>query len=312
MSVPGMPPPSQPPGYPHQMQPVQPAQPQDPAKTASYMLVGACVLLLIGTFSKSWFGASEGDVSAHFGPMGAEACFHGSCHESGFDGPDVVPLLQIVALLGGVASAAAAGMFGGMYLANKKDKIPPAVQYRFVPIIFGIAAVGFVGFFLRVVSEGSSKGMGISWAWVPAFAGVVLAYLGFQRLLPFLPPQGAPRPIGFGQQPNQPGQQPYVQQPQQPYGQQPQQPWGNQSQPMQPQQYGQQPMQQQPYGQQPMQPQQPYGQQPAAQQPVAQQPVAMMAGPGAGAAPNCPRCGAPLQFVAQYQRWFCSRDNQYV
>ena len=25
----------------------------------------------------------------------------------------------------------------------------------------------------------------------------------------------------------------------------------------------------------------------------------------------CPACGTPLQWVAQYQRWFCTRCNQY-
>jgi hypothetical protein len=30
------------------------------------------------------------------------------------------------------------------------------------------------------------------------------------------------------------------------------------------------------------------------------------------AAPSCPRCGQPLQFVAQYQRWFCGHEQQYV
>jgi hypothetical protein len=34
--------------------------------------------------------------------------------------------------------------------------------------------------------------------------------------------------------------------------------------------------------------------------------------PQAQAAPSCPRCGQPLQFVAQYQRWFCGYEQQYV
>lgn len=34
--------------------------------------------------------------------------------------------------------------------------------------------------------------------------------------------------------------------------------------------------------------------------------------PGAAApAAACPVCGSPLQWVAQYQRWFCTRCNQY-
>lgn len=61
-----------------------------------------------------------------------------------------------------------------------------------------------------------------------------------------------------------------------------------------------QPMQ--PYGAQQSQPMQPYGGQPQQmQQPQPQQGV-----------PNCPRCGTPLQFVQQYQRWFCSREQQYI
>jgi hypothetical protein len=27
---------------------------------------------------------------------------------------------------------------------------------------------------------------------------------------------------------------------------------------------------------------------------------------------NCPRCGTQLQFVAQYQRWFCPSEQQYL
>jgi hypothetical protein len=334
MSVPGMPPSSQPPGY---GGPPRPA-PSDPAKTAAMMLGGAALLLLIGVFNKSWFSASEEFVKISFGPTGAEACFQGSCRStSDFDGPDVVPLLQFAVIIGGLAAAAAAGMYGGLFLANKKDKIPTQIQPKFVNIAFGVAGAGSVGLLIRVMAEG--KGMGLSWGWVPALAGVALAWVGYQRLLPFLPAAGArpfPQPMNpYGQhgQPQQPyGQQPYGQQPQQGYGQQPQQGYG---QPQQP--YGQQP--QQPYGQQPQQgygqqPQQGYGQQPQhgqpqqqqqpwanqsqpmqPQQPAQQAPQAAMptmAGPGAGAAPNCPRCGSPLQFVAQYQRWYCTRENQYV
>jgi hypothetical protein len=70
-------------------------------------------------------------------------------------------------------------------------------------------------------------------------------------------------------------------------------PWQQQQQP-----YGQPPVQ----GQPPMQgqPQPGYGQQPPMQQP--QQ----------SATHACPRCGQPLVFVQQYQRWFCQREQQYV
>jgi hypothetical protein len=49
------------------------------------------------------------------------------------------------------------------------------------------------------------------------------------------------------------------------------------------------------------------------------QPFSPHAPPPQAAAPtpppqlhNCPRCGTQLQFVAQYQRWFCPREQQYV
>jgi uncharacterized RDD family membrane protein YckC len=81
----------------------------------------------------------------------------------------------------------------------------------------------------------------------------------------------------YGQPPQQPGQQPYGQQP---YGQQP----------------GQQPYGQQPYGQQPGQPQQPYGQQPYGQQPVA------YGGQPGYAVPNAAGALAPIwkRFVALF------------
>jgi hypothetical protein len=68
---------------------------------------------------------------------------------------------------------------------------------------------------------------------------------------------------------------------------------------------GQQP-QQPPY---PQQPPQAYAQQ---QPPYAQQPQYPQQPPQQYVAPNCPRCGTQLHFVAQYQRWFCPREQQYI
>jgi hypothetical protein len=86
------------------------------------------------------------------------------------------------------------------------------------------------------------------------------------------------------------------------------------------QQFGQQPGGQQfggqQYGGQQQMPQQqmPQQQMPQQQMPQQQMPQQQMAQHGAPqqAAPSCPRCGQPLQFVAQYQRWFCGHEQQYV
>ncbi|HEY5927661.1 MAG TPA: hypothetical protein VIV11_38515 [Kofleriaceae bacterium] len=106
-----------------------------------------------------------------------------------------------------------------------------------------------------------------------------------QQGQPYVQPHGQPQPGQHGQ--------PYAQQP---YGQQ----------------HAQQPHAQQPHAQQPHA-QQPYAQQPHAQQPHAQQPHAQQPhAPQQAGTPNCPRCGTQLHYVAQYQRWFCPREQQYV
>jgi hypothetical protein len=270
--------------------------PQDPAKTAAIMLCVAAGLLFIGMVSKAWVTASMGsrDASLHIGPMGIEACHGSICIDTGGGKmPGDVELIMMIALISGFASVAAAGVFGGFTLAHKKDKIP--VPPRIGQILFGVAAGSFVIFVIRIFSEGGHD-LGPGWAMFPGIGGAVLASVGIKKLTPFLgqPALAAGSPQGYGQQPY--GQHGYGQpnaqqsQPMQPYGQQPgygQQPAAQQSQPMQP------------YGQ----PQQAYGQQVAAPQ---------QAQPQQAGIPNCPRCGQPLQYVQQYQRWFCAREQQYV
>ena len=47
----------------------------------------------------------------------------------------------------------------------------------------------------------------------------------------------------------------------------------------------------------------------APQPPV--QPVQPPMTPPAAATQNCPRCGQPLQYVQQYQRWYCPTERVY-
>jgi len=67
-------------------------------------------------------------------------------------------------------------------------------------------------------------------------------------------------------------------------------------------------------GQQQGAPQQGYGQQGAPQQGYGQAPQQYAQQQAAAQQQQhaCPRCGQPLQFVAQYQRWYCGSEQQYV
>ena len=274
--------------------------------------------MFIGLVSKAWVTASMGsrDGSLHIGPLGLERCMGSVCIDApGGKMPGDIELLMMLSLISGFASVAAAGAFGGMTLAKKQSSIP--VPPRIAQILIGFASAMFMIFVVRIFAEGG-HGLGPGWAMFPAIGGGILGSVGMKKLMPFLGqaalPAGSPQP--YGQQPY--GQQPYGQQggygqpnaqqsqPMQPYGQQPGygQPSAQQSQPMQP--YGQQPG----YGQQPQQhqPQQSYGQQAHAQQPA----HAPQQAQPQGDVTKCPRCGQPLQFVQQYQRWFCAAEQQYV
>lgn len=296
-------------------QPVVPAaaRPNDPVKTAAYMLLAAAGLTLIGVFFKDWVTADAGSRKIAIGPLGMEMCRKGMCEgKTIFDsevsrqlskqGGDIV-ISMYIGVLAGLASVVIAAIFGAKALKGARDGYPP---FKLGQVAFGLATFGFVFFVVRIFSEGG-HGLGPGWAMFPGIGGVVLGSIGLRKLQKAIgtpAPAGAlvaGQPGGYGQQAGYGAQPGYGQQP---YGQQ-----ANASQPMQP--YGQQanasqPMQ--PYGQQPSQPyQQP-------QQGFGQQPQQGAAAPQAGgqAAPNCPRCGQPLQFVQQYQRWFCQREQQYV
>ena len=47
-----------------------------------------------------------------------------------------------------------------------------------------------------------------------------------------------------------------------------------------------------------------------AQPMMAQQPMAQPA--QAQSQPVCPKCGGPLTYIPQYQRWYCYKDKKYV
>jgi len=51
--------------------------------------------------------------------------------------------------------------------------------------------------------------------------------------------------------------------------------------------------------------------QPPMQPPVQQPMQPQMQAPAATGATYCPRCGRPLEYVYQYQRWYCRAENVY-
>jgi hypothetical protein len=237
------------------------------------MLAVAAVLILIGTVSKSWITGGGGSRDIHIGPMGMEACMSGVCIDMPARGiPGDIEAIMMLAMLSGFASAAAAGTFGGMALAGKTDRVP--VPPKLAHVAFGLAAFSMMFFLIRMISE---KGE-ISWAGFPAIGGVILAGVGLKKLTPFLTARAA-LPPG-----------------------QPMQPYTNQSQPMPP------------HAQPPANVPLAHAQTMAApaMAPQAQPPMVPHAPPPQHAAANCPRCGTQLHFVAQYQRWFCPREQQYV
>ena len=215
------------------------------------MLAVAAVMVLVGTVSKSWIASPE-SADVHMGPRGMEACMDSVCVDVPTRGLDTdIEVMMTIAMLSGFASAAAAGVFGGMALARRTDRV--VVPPRLANACFALAAVSMTVFLIRMVGE---KGE-VSWAGFVAIGGVVVAAAGLVMLRPHL--------VAGATHAHQ------------------------QAQPMQPmQQYGSQP-----YQQPQMAP--PYTPPPQQQ-----------------AAPSCPRCGTQLHFVAEYQRWFCPHEQQYV
>jgi hypothetical protein len=276
-------------------------KPADPARSAAIILLVSAALLLVGTISKNWVTAGDTEDRMHAGPMGAEVCLESRCVEIPLRGVDKdIEIIMTLAMLAGFAAAGVTGVFGGMVFAGSRQ-VP--VPTKLANLVLVIALIAFVVFLGRMLSEKAN----ISWAGFVAIGGAIVGFVGLKAVSPFLKPVLA-LPAGAVQPYPQHGSQPYQQG----------NPYANQSQPMQPQ-HGSQPYQQQPqHGSQPyqMQQQPQHGSQPY-QQPMQGQPQYgsqphQMPQPPQQQMPNCPRCGTQLQFVAQYQRWFCPREQQYV
>ncbi len=260
-----------------------------PSPVPSILLFVGGLFLIIGLMTRSWSSFESEGVSANSGPVWGTVCmkdfgdevnemrcethhFLKDLDKGKWGGIRLVGFLFVLMALTGMVMAPIAGI---LLLKNQKSAL------SLMTLIFAGGSLLLFLFVLLYALADSPKhfdlpGWGFFVYLVGSIAAVVGAIMGMSRARGT--PAGAlPRPYPMPGQPYPPQQQqPYPQAQQQPYPQAPQAPQAN------------------PYapGGQPQQ--QPYNPQPQAQQ-----------------GPAHPVCGTPMQWAAQYNRWFCPRCNQY-
>jgi hypothetical protein len=239
------------------------------------MFVGAA-FLLFAAFSTGWFTHSTEDNSMAFGLVRSEVCFDGRCQSgtvfSGGGGGRGIDFLIVIATFLFSFTAVILGIIAGVKLLK-----PVRTVLAVLVLSFAGAAALFV--IILLVKAGGGGGVKFGYAfymfWLGAASAITASIMAMMR--PRAPMQMRPGMPGMPGMYGMPGQHP---------GMRPGMP---------------QPM----YGQPPQQGYAPPGMQP---QPQPMQPQAPM--PAAQGAP-CPTCQTPTMWVAQYNRWFCQRCNQY-
>lgn len=205
-------------GYPPQGGPPAAA---NPAQTAGIILLVCAAAIAIGTFTKSWMSASEGDESIGVGLWGVkvceddEGCQSISWGDAGDRTPGDIKIFGPFGFLAGLAAAGAAAAAGGMALSRNTGKIPNKVILG----IFGAASFAQTFFLVRLMTEDKlSRGMSISYSGILSIGGLIAAGIVFKQMLApqinaakgllpaatamgggYAPPMGAP-PMG-GQPP---------------------------------------------------------------------------------------------------------------
>ncbi len=274
-----------------------------PSRGGAIALLVCAALALFGTFTRTWFKAGGGRFEVGIGLMGNYVCHeddgHSECKGKWFEtdtrGDKDIHAARFLTFFAGLAAAITGGLIGVMALTGKRVTPLPVV------IASGIAIVGGLFYIVRILSEAHGRG-GPSVGYSAMLA--MVGYIG-SLVVPLVALKGgAPATAygvpGYGPGPGYGGQPGYGAQPG--YGQAPGgQPGYGQAPGGQPG-YGQAPGGQPGYGQAP-------GGQPGYGQASGGQPAAAAA-PAAGA--MCPRCQIPTQYVAQYQRSYCGRCQQYV
>jgi hypothetical protein len=163
-----MPPPPAPPPY----GAPTPAAVDPKVKNLAIGMFVCAALVLIGIFTSSWGSASERGADIGAGLTSLEMCGRGRCASLSWgDTPisgDVVAV-GYLALLGGLASAAAGIAIGVFAMTNKPNKIPAKI----LNIVFGVTAFAMTFFLIRLLTDDKMKGLGISWSGIVAIGGLI-------------------------------------------------------------------------------------------------------------------------------------------
>ncbi len=305
-----------------------------PSPVPAILLFVGTALLLFSLLGRGWYTANEESFSMAAGPIRSEVCFETGgemeCQSStvfsdlGKGSMGGMRILSLLFVLTGISGAITAGIAGALLLGKPRSALALVTL-----ILIGVAALIALGMlFYGLTKGGKSAVPGYGFFAFLIGAGVVIAgsIMAMRRGGPAprpggyaYPPQGAQ--YGYGGPPGYPqGGQGYPQggQGYPPGGQG--YPPGGQGYP--PGGQGYPPGGQQGYPQSGPAPSGPApgyaapGQPPAVAQPQPQ-PVAT---PPAGALDGVQApaqagpghtCGTSMTWVAQYNRWFCARCNQY-
>jgi hypothetical protein len=236
---------------PQSMQPAGAPAPStpNPGQNVAIALGAIALVILIGTFTKSWFAESERGGDVGLGLLGMKACFGGQCMDASWGDmkgskiPGDIPIWGYLGFIGGLAAAGACGFAAFMAFTRSAHKLP-AMKLLQIPL--GVASLGMTAFFVRILTEGKDT-PSPSYSGFLAIGGVIAAGVVMKKMLEPLMSQPAALP---------PGASPAA-----------------------------------------------FGAPPAGA-PMGASPVA---------APSaCPRCNGAIEYVAQYQRYFCRSCNQYV
>ncbi len=268
-----------------------------PSPVPSILLFAATALLLVSLFGRGWYTAAEESFKMAAGPIRSEVCFEASgdgmtCESSnilsdlGKGSMSPLRLVHLVFVLTAIAGMITGGI-AAIFLLNKERSALALITL----ILLGVATLITLGTFFYAMSKGGKSSLpsyGFFLYIVGAAASIVGSIMAMRRGSPAprqggyaYPPQGAQ--YGYGSPPGYPQGPGY---PQQAPGYPPQAPGYPPSQPA----YA--PPQQAPLAQ------------PVAAPADAREAAPQQAGPGH-------TCGASMTWVAQYNRWFCQRCNQY-